>query len=83
VSEVQKSNNFHYTNLLISRNDVLVWGSNKNYNLGIGNEQNTNAPQAVDFFRKSNLFLEQVALVTYRIVVNLLDLSLNAVHYTF
>jgi len=65
VSEVQKSNNFHYTNLLISRNDVLVWGSNKNYNLGIGNEQNTNAPQAVDFFRKSNLFLEQVALGAY------------------
>nr|XP_016929755.1 inhibitor of Bruton tyrosine kinase [Drosophila suzukii] len=48
-----------------SQNDVLVWGSNKNYNLGIGNEQNTNAPQAVDFFRKSNLFLEQVALGAY------------------
>nr|AAL29148.1 SD05384p [Drosophila melanogaster] len=48
-----------------SQNDVLVWGSNKNYNLGIGNEQNTNTPQAVDFFRKSNLWLEQVALGAY------------------
>ncbi|XP_001360463.3 inhibitor of Bruton tyrosine kinase [Drosophila pseudoobscura] len=48
-----------------SQNDVLVWGSNKNYNLGIGNEQNTNAPQAVDFFRKSNIWIEQVALGAY------------------
>ncbi|KAH8400712.1 hypothetical protein KR009_000515 [Drosophila setifemur] len=48
-----------------SQNDVLVWGSNKNYNLGIGNDQNTNAPQVVDFFRKSNLRIEQVALGAY------------------
>ncbi|KAH8253689.1 hypothetical protein KR032_006546 [Drosophila birchii] len=48
-----------------SQNDVLVWGSNKNYNLGVGSEQNTNAPQVVDFFRKSSIYLEQVALGAY------------------
>ncbi|EDW02415.1 GH21979 [Drosophila grimshawi] len=48
-----------------SQNETLVWGSNKNYNLGIGNEQNTNAPQAVDFFRKSNIWIEHVALGAY------------------
>ncbi|ALC41431.1 CG8060 [Drosophila busckii] len=45
-----------------SQNEILVWGSNKNYNLGIGNEQLTQAPQAVDFFRKSNIWIEHVAL---------------------
>ncbi|XP_017866421.1 PREDICTED: inhibitor of Bruton tyrosine kinase isoform X1 [Drosophila arizonae] len=45
-----------------SQNEALVWGSNRNYNLGIGNEQNTLTPQSLDFFRKSNLWLEQVAL---------------------
>ncbi|EDW58880.1 inhibitor of Bruton tyrosine kinase [Drosophila virilis] len=48
-----------------SHNEALVWGSNKNYNLGIGNEQNTLTPQALDFFRKSNLWLEHVALGAY------------------
>ncbi|KAH8397186.1 hypothetical protein KR215_010290 [Drosophila sulfurigaster] len=48
-----------------SQNEILVWGSNKNYNLGIGNEQNTNSPQAVDFFRKSNLWIERMALGAY------------------
>ncbi|KAH8233465.1 hypothetical protein KR026_008461 [Drosophila bipectinata] len=48
-----------------SQNDILVWGSNKNYNLGVGSEQNTNAPQSVDFFRKSNIWIEQVALGAY------------------
>lgn len=51
--------------LLRYRNEILVWGSNKNYNLGIGNEQNTNSPQAVDFFRKSNIWIENVALGAY------------------
>lgn len=51
--------------LLLYRNEILVWGSNKNYNLGIGNEQNTNSPQAVDFFRKSNIWIEHVALGAY------------------
>lgn len=50
---------------MTSQNEILVWGSNKNYNLGIGNEQNTNSPQAVDFFRKSNLWIEHVALGAY------------------
>ncbi|KAH8369839.1 hypothetical protein KR093_001095 [Drosophila rubida] len=48
-----------------SQNEILVWGSNKNYNLGIGDEQHTNSPQAVDFFRKSNLWIEQMALGAY------------------
>ncbi|KAM8711354.1 hypothetical protein ACLKA7_000488 [Drosophila subpalustris] len=49
----------------MSQNEILVWGSNKNYNLGIGNEQSSSSPQAVDFFRKSNLWIEHVALGAY------------------
>lgn len=56
---------FSIQDILSHRNDVLVWGSNKNYNLGVGSEQNTNAPQSVDFFRKSNIWIEQVALGAY------------------
>ncbi|KAH8411036.1 hypothetical protein KR222_009926 [Zaprionus bogoriensis] len=48
-----------------SQNELLVWGSNKNYNLGIGNEANTQSPQAVDFFRKSNIWIEHMALGAY------------------
>ncbi|EDW72399.1 uncharacterized protein Dwil_GK20738 [Drosophila willistoni] len=49
-----------------TQNDILVWGSNKNYNLGLGTEQSsTSAPQAVDFFRKANIWIEKVALGAY------------------
>ncbi|XP_054736672.1 inhibitor of Bruton tyrosine kinase [Anastrepha obliqua] len=48
-----------------SRNEILVWGTNKNYNLGTGNAEPTNTPQSVDFFRKEHISIDSVALGAY------------------
>ncbi|XP_014103138.2 inhibitor of Bruton tyrosine kinase [Bactrocera oleae] len=48
-----------------SSNEILVWGTNKNYNLGTGNSEPTNTPQSVDFFRKEHILLDNVALGAY------------------
>lgn len=43
-----------------------MWGSNKNYNLGINNDQNgEQLPQMLDFFRKEQISLQSVALGAY------------------
>lgn len=49
----------------IQRNEVLVWGSNKNYNLGIGNEEGRLTPQQLDYFNKHNIFIDKVSISTY------------------
>ncbi|TMW39666.1 hypothetical protein DOY81_015253, partial [Sarcophaga bullata] len=37
-------------------NELLVWGSNKNYNLGVNNDQGTDhLPQMLDYFRKEQI----------------------------
>ncbi|XP_067631426.1 inhibitor of Bruton tyrosine kinase [Eurosta solidaginis] len=46
-------------------NELLVWGTNKNYNLGTGNAEPTNTPQSVDFFRKEHISIESVSLGAY------------------
>ncbi|XP_039954070.1 inhibitor of Bruton tyrosine kinase [Bactrocera tryoni] len=48
-----------------SSNEILVWGTNKNYNLGTGNSESTNSPQSVDFFRKEHISIDNVALGAY------------------
>ncbi|XP_013100750.2 inhibitor of Bruton tyrosine kinase [Stomoxys calcitrans] len=47
-------------------NELLVWGSNKNYNLGVNNDQGTDhVPQMLDFFRKEQISIQTVALGAY------------------
>lgn len=48
-----------------SNNELLVWGSNKNYNLGIGNEEGATTPQSVDLFRKEHIAIESIAMAAY------------------
>ncbi|XP_055837019.1 inhibitor of Bruton tyrosine kinase [Episyrphus balteatus] len=45
--------------------ELLVWGSNKNYNLGIGNEEGASTPQFIDFFRKEQKSVELISLSAY------------------
>ncbi|XP_037949451.1 inhibitor of Bruton tyrosine kinase-like [Teleopsis dalmanni] len=47
------------------RNEVLVWGSNRNYNLGTGNEEGCSTPQTIEFFRKQQTSLKLIALSAY------------------
>lgn len=46
-------------------NELLVWGCNKNYNLGIGNEEGKPYPQYLDYFRKQKIFVRYVSLSAY------------------
>lgn len=45
--------------------ETVVWGSNKNYNLGIANEEDKNDPQQLDYFKKENIFLLSASISTY------------------
>lgn len=40
-----------------------MWGSNKNYNLGI--EEDKLYPQQLDYFKKENIFLLSASISTY------------------
>lgn len=42
-----------------------MWGSNKNYNLGIANEEHKNYPQQLDYFKKENVFLLSASISAY------------------
>lgn len=39
---------------------AYVWGTNNNYTLGTGNQDSKTYPELVDFFRKSNISINQV-----------------------
>lgn len=45
--------------------ETLVWGKNKNYNLGIGNIQGRDTPEFIDFLRKSRIYIQQVSMNSY------------------
>lgn len=47
------------------KSENLVWGKNKNYNLGIGNIQGREIPEFIDFFRKNRLYIQQVSMNSY------------------
>ncbi|CAL8109849.1 unnamed protein product [Orchesella dallaii] len=46
--------------------ELTVWGSNANYNLGLGHQQPRLIPDVLDKFRKEDLTLVQVAMGTYQ-----------------
>ncbi|XP_046673434.1 inhibitor of Bruton tyrosine kinase isoform X1 [Homalodisca vitripennis] len=41
---------------------VYAWGTNYNYTLGIGNHHSRQHPELLDFFRKNNTSIKQVAI---------------------
>ncbi|XP_055921882.1 inhibitor of Bruton tyrosine kinase [Eupeodes corollae] len=54
-----------YLDVSAEKTELLVWGSNKNYNLGIGNEEGASTPQFIDFFRKEQKSIELISLSAY------------------
>lgn len=59
---VQRHKLFYFSS---ANNEILAWGSNKNYNLGAGHEEGANTPHSIDFFRKEHISIEAVALGAY------------------
>lgn len=45
--------------------ETFVWGSNKNYNLGIADKEEKNYPQQLDYFKKKNIFISRASISTY------------------
>ncbi|XP_055593249.1 inhibitor of Bruton tyrosine kinase-like [Uranotaenia lowii] len=48
--------------------EIMVWGKNKNYNLGIGNVEGKEAPDFIDYFRKNRITIEKMSINTYHSV---------------
>ncbi|XP_049802872.1 inhibitor of Bruton tyrosine kinase [Schistocerca nitens] len=48
--------------------EVYVWGSNSNYTLGTGNQQNRSMPELLETFRKQDISIKQVAMHKYHSV---------------
>ncbi|KAG4074667.1 hypothetical protein HA402_004538 [Bradysia odoriphaga] len=45
--------------------ETFVWGSNKNYNLGIANTEERIHPQQLDYFKKESIFLLSASISTH------------------
>lgn len=58
--EIQKNDYFRTTTL-----ETLVWGTNKNYNLGLGDEEGRAFPQQLEFFRKEQTSVRAVAISSF------------------
>lgn len=53
--------------------EVYVWGSNTNFNLGLGNEQSRSNPELLDMFRKENISIKQVIMCKFHSVFLSID----------
>ncbi|CAG0912732.1 unnamed protein product [Notodromas monacha] len=42
--------------------ELYVWGTNSNYNLGIGHDQTRALPDVLEFFRKNNIVIKQASM---------------------
>ncbi|XP_055639005.1 inhibitor of Bruton tyrosine kinase [Toxorhynchites rutilus septentrionalis] len=48
--------------------EIMVWGRNKNYNLGIGNIEGKETPDSIDFFRKKRITIDKMSINAYHSV---------------
>lgn len=49
-------------------NEIVVWGKNKNYNLGIGNVEGRDTPDCIDYFRKYRIPIAKMSINAYHSV---------------
>ncbi|XP_058820045.1 inhibitor of Bruton tyrosine kinase [Topomyia yanbarensis] len=45
--------------------ELMVWGKNKNYNLGIGNIEGRDIPDFIDYFRKNRIAIQKMSMNSY------------------
>uniref|UniRef100_A0AAG5DB42 BTB domain-containing protein n=1 Tax=Anopheles atroparvus TaxID=41427 RepID=A0AAG5DB42_ANOAO len=48
--------------------ELMIWGQNKNYNLGIGNVQGRSNPESMEYFRKSRTGIGKCSISAYHSV---------------
>uniref|UniRef100_A0A2M4AFK3 BTB domain-containing protein n=2 Tax=Anopheles triannulatus TaxID=58253 RepID=A0A2M4AFK3_9DIPT len=48
--------------------ELMIWGQNRNYNLGIGNVQGRAQPESAEHFRKTRTTIDRVAISAYHSV---------------
>uniref|UniRef100_A0A182QEH7 BTB domain-containing protein n=1 Tax=Anopheles farauti TaxID=69004 RepID=A0A182QEH7_9DIPT len=48
--------------------ELMIWGQNKNYNLGIGNAQDKGNPESMEFFRKTKTTIRKLEISSYHSV---------------
>uniref|UniRef100_A0A182PG48 BTB domain-containing protein n=1 Tax=Anopheles epiroticus TaxID=199890 RepID=A0A182PG48_9DIPT len=48
--------------------ELMIWGQNKNYNLGIGNAQDKGNPESMEFFRKTRTTIRKLEISSYHSV---------------
>ncbi|KAJ6642089.1 Inhibitor of Bruton tyrosine kinase [Pseudolycoriella hygida] len=51
--------------IMFSAYETFVWGSNKNYNLGIANEEDKNYPQPLSYFKENKICLLSASISSY------------------
>jgi len=44
--------------------EAYMWGTNANFNLGIGNQQSKTCPELVEHFRRNNIGIKQVFILS-------------------
>ncbi|XP_065367472.1 inhibitor of Bruton tyrosine kinase [Calliphora vicina] len=66
LQQVCRLSDYPTKHKVTANNELLVWGSNKNYNLGVNNDQGTDhLPQMLDYFRKEQISIQSAALGAY------------------
>ncbi|XP_062547692.1 inhibitor of Bruton tyrosine kinase [Armigeres subalbatus] len=48
--------------------EIVVWGKNRNYNLGIGNVEGRDIPDCIDYFRKHRITIAKMSINCYHSV---------------
>ncbi|XP_050078956.1 inhibitor of Bruton tyrosine kinase [Anopheles maculipalpis] len=48
--------------------ELMIWGQNKNYNLGIGNAQDKGNPESMEYFRKTRTTIRKLEISSYHSV---------------
>ncbi|XP_053674901.1 inhibitor of Bruton tyrosine kinase [Anopheles nili] len=48
--------------------ELMVWGQNKNYNLGLGDAQDKGNPESMEFFRKTRTTIRKLEISSYHSV---------------
>lgn len=61
--------------------EVYVWGSNSNYTLGTGTQQQRNTPELLTYFSRNNLSVKQVGkMIRYFIFELVLMVNMNLIN---
>ncbi|XP_038109988.1 inhibitor of Bruton tyrosine kinase [Culex quinquefasciatus] len=68
VNPLQLCSNVHKDRDNGIGHEIMVWGKNRNYNLGVGNVEGKDTPDFIDFFRKNRISIERMSINAYHSV---------------